>query len=99
MPSPYPPHARPARMGVCHFPRSRPVSTARGLVAALLLGAAAFPLCLPLAEAARAGWAPSGRELGRVLDLAGNTAALAGLTLLLALPAGTLLAVLLYLSD
>src|SRR4051795_12137905 len=73
---------------------------ARRLVTAgLLLGALGAPLLLPLttlrSPGAWAGWA----EADRVAGLAATTAALAGLTLLFALPTGVGLAVLLYRTD
>jgi iron(III) transport system permease protein len=69
-------------------------------VAGLLLAAAAVPLSLPFLDLLRypgawAAWA----EGGRLLHLAGTTALLVGGTLLLALPAGTAGAVLLYRTD
>jgi iron(III) transport system permease protein len=67
--------------------------------AALLFGALGAPLLLPLitlrSAAAWAGWT----EADRVAGLAATTAALAGLTLLFALPAGVGLGVLLSRTD
>jgi iron(III) transport system permease protein len=71
----------------------------RVLLAGFLVPALAVPLILPLARlGSPAAW-DSWREADRLLPLAGNTLLLVGGTLLVALPAGTLAALLLYRTD
>src|SRR5262249_49079221 len=70
---------------------------AAAVVLSLLVG---VPLLQPLTQALEpAAWEWSADDLTRVLWLAGNTAILCGATCLLAVPAGTLLAVLLFRAD
>ena len=72
----------------------------RGGVGSILVLLIALPAALPLLDLLRQPDAWSAwSEAGRILSLARNTLLLTAGTLLLALPAGTLLAVLLYRTD
>jgi iron(III) transport system permease protein len=71
----------------------------RLLIVVVLLGALGAPLLLPLTTVRSPGAWSAWTEAGRIAGLAGTTLALAGLTLLFALPLGVGLAILLYRTD